>query len=228
MRVFEIYNTAKRNRIPCARLFYDGCKDKMRIRISETAQPADLPLMLALFAERGKRTIPNKWARRWVQERIPPQGRQNLGEILRMQKLAAYNEIALLAASEGRSAQDDFMLREVAPSRVEYAVVGLGDANEDAGLEGDSGDTPWEEDAQEFDCKEHVARRPSRSWCEVLGPQIAQRRKEAGMTQRDLAEKTGIDQAAISRIESGKANPTINTLDALVEGVGFSLLVKMV
>lgn len=50
----------------------------------------------------------------------------------------------------------------------------------------------------------------------------------AGMTQRELAEKTGIDQAAISRIESGRANPTLNTLEALVEGVGSSLLVKII
>lgn len=48
------------------------------------------------------------------------------------------------------------------------------------------------------------------------------------MTQRELAEKTGIDQAAISRIESGRANPMLNTLEALVEGVGSSLLVKII
>ena len=49
-----------------------------------------------------------------------------------------------------------------------------------------------------------------------------------GLTQQQLAEKTGIDQAAISRIESGRANPTLNTLDALAEGVGASLLVKII
>lgn len=204
MRVFEIYNAAKRKRIPCARLFYDEAKDKMRIRIEDWAQPADLPIMLGIFVEAGKRELPDKWARKWVGERIPPQGRQNLGEILRAQGLDAYDEIALLVASAGRSAQDDFLVREVPAPSVEYAAVDIGASGKG-------------------DC-----RSAARSWCEIIGPEIARRRKNAGMTQRELAEKTGIEQAAISRIEQGKANPTINTLDALVEGVGFSLLVNIV
>lgn len=209
MRRFEIYNAAKRNRKPCAELLYDERADTMRIVLSGDAQPADLPIMFALFAERGKRELPDKWARRWVEERVPPQGRQNLGEILRANDLDAYDEMALLAKAGGRSAQDDFLVREVAGessgnsgkasgAAISYAVVDLGESTSSA-----------------------------RSWCEAIGPEIADRRKAQGMTQRDLAEKTGIDQAAISRIESGRANPTLNTLDALAKGVGATLLVKL-
>ncbi len=57
-----------------------------------------------------------------------------------------------------------------------------------------------------------------------LYPRIAELRKNLSLTQQQLVEKTGIDQAAISRIEAGTANPTLNTLEALVEGVGRNLL----
>ena len=66
------------------------------------------------------------------------------------------------------------------------------------------------------------------SWCEIVGPKLADRRKALGLTQQELAEKTGIDQAVISRIESGRANPTLGTLDALAEGVGAYLMVKII
>lgn len=40
-------------------------------------------------------------------------------------------------------------------------------------------------------------------------------RRERGLTQRELAEKSGIQQSEISRIEAGKANPTMQTVTVL-------------
>jgi DNA-binding XRE family transcriptional regulator len=40
-------------------------------------------------------------------------------------------------------------------------------------------------------------------------------RKALGLTQRQLAARSGIQQAEISRIEAGSSNPTLSTLDAL-------------
>ena len=37
-------------------------------------------------------------------------------------------------------------------------------------------------------------------------------RKSAGLTQKQLSEKTGITQADISKLESGNANPSLRTL----------------
>lgn len=206
MKSFDIYNTAKRSRKPVAQLFYDAAKNKMKIVVGQDVSSDDLPLMLALFVEKGKRTIPDKWARKWVEERVPPQGRQNLGEILRANGLDTYDEIALLEAAQGRSSQDDFLLCPTSVPNYEYAIM-------DMPQESEGGD--------ESECA-------ARSWCAVVGPKIASYRKSLGLTQRELSEKTGIDQAAISRIESGRANPTINTLDTLAEAVGASLLVKII
>ena len=45
-----------------------------------------------------------------------------------------------------------------------------------------------------------------------LGETVAKRREELQLSQMDLAEKTGISQADISRIECGRGNPTFSTV----------------
>jgi DNA-binding XRE family transcriptional regulator len=48
-----------------------------------------------------------------------------------------------------------------------------------------------------------------------LARQLAAQRRAQHLTQKQLAERSGIDQAEISRIERGQANPTTATLGAL-------------
>lgn len=48
-------------------------------------------------------------------------------------------------------------------------------------------------------------------------------RKRCNMTQKELAEKTGIDQSDISKIETGNANPALSTLKRLAEGMDMVL-----
>ena len=50
-------------------------------------------------------------------------------------------------------------------------------------------------------------------------------RNAAGLTQRQLADRTGIDQAILSRIETGKANPSVYTLQKLAKGMGKKLMI---
>ncbi len=50
-------------------------------------------------------------------------------------------------------------------------------------------------------------------------------RNEAGMTQQQLSDRVGMDQAVLSRIETGKANPSINTLQKLAKGLGKKLII---
>ncbi len=56
-----------------------------------------------------------------------------------------------------------------------------------------------------------------------IGAKLLDRRLGAGMTQRDLAHASGIDQAEISRIERGQGNPTAQTLQALGTPLGVTL-----
>lgn len=48
-------------------------------------------------------------------------------------------------------------------------------------------------------------------------------RLESNMTQKELAEKTGIRQSNISRIENGSCSPTIDTLARIAAGLGKQL-----
>jgi ribosome-binding protein aMBF1 (putative translation factor) len=50
-------------------------------------------------------------------------------------------------------------------------------------------------------------------------------RNASGLTQQQLSAKTGIDQAILSRIENGKANPSILTLQKLAKGLGKKLII---
>ncbi|MCI8673466.1 MAG: helix-turn-helix transcriptional regulator [Lachnospiraceae bacterium] len=49
-----------------------------------------------------------------------------------------------------------------------------------------------------------------------------------GMTQKQLAEKAGIYQADISKIERGIANPSLNTLKRLAEGMDMTLKLEFI
>ncbi len=46
------------------------------------------------------------------------------------------------------------------------------------------------------------------------------------MTQKDLAERTGIRQSNISRIENGSSSPTVDTLARLAAGMGKTLCIE--
>ena len=51
-------------------------------------------------------------------------------------------------------------------------------------------------------------------------------RKAAGITQKELSERTGIDQSDISKLENGSANPSLRTLQRLAAGMGMKLSVS--
>ena len=56
-----------------------------------------------------------------------------------------------------------------------------------------------------------------------LAENLAKARDIAGITQKELAERTGIYQADISKIERGIANPSLSTLKRLADGMGMEL-----
>ena len=55
---------------------------------------------------------------------------------------------------------------------------------------------------------------------------IMDARMRGKMTQKELAEKSGIDRADISKMEAGNGNPTIKQLQKLALGLGEKLVVK--
>lgn len=57
----------------------------------------------------------------------------------------------------------------------------------------------------------------------MAGRMVREARRRAGFTQRELAAKSGIPQETIARIERGRADPRVMTLDRLLEACEFGL-----
>ncbi|MBE6106813.1 helix-turn-helix domain-containing protein [Anaerovibrio lipolyticus] len=57
----------------------------------------------------------------------------------------------------------------------------------------------------------------------VIIQAIIDARKKSGLTQKELAERTGIAQADISKLENGNANPSLRTLKRLAAGMGMKI-----
>jgi predicted transcriptional regulator len=56
--------------------------------------------------------------------------------------------------------------------------------------------------------------------------QVIQKRLDKGLTQKQLAQKAGTKQSAISRLESGNANPSIAFLRKIATALGSDLKVS--
>ncbi len=55
---------------------------------------------------------------------------------------------------------------------------------------------------------------------------LIEARLSSNMTQKELAERSGIRQSNISRIENGTCSPTIATLQSLASGLGKKLSIS--
>lgn len=51
-------------------------------------------------------------------------------------------------------------------------------------------------------------------------------RRRAGLSQRELAEKSGMPQSTVGRIEAGTVDPRVGTLSRLLRTCGFDLEVE--
>ena len=56
--------------------------------------------------------------------------------------------------------------------------------------------------------------------------QIISAREELHITQKDLAERTGIRQSNISRLERGNYNPSVEFLRKIAKGLGKELHIE--
>ena len=57
---------------------------------------------------------------------------------------------------------------------------------------------------------------------------IVEARQSKNITQKELAMRTGINQADISKLENGNRNPSLNMLKKLATGLDMSLKIEFV
>ena len=95
-------------------VYYENAK-AFYLELTDGIDPWESPPVFSAFVECGEYSIDSYWSLRWVQQRIVPRDRQNIGQILRENNLKKYDEFSLLLLSMGHCEQDDFYLEEVSP-----------------------------------------------------------------------------------------------------------------
>lgn len=55
--------------------------------------------------------------------------------------------------------------------------------------------------------------------------QMVARRKDLGISQKDLAEISGVSLRTINAFENGSANPTLDIVEALLAPMGLTLTI---
>jgi len=58
----------------------------------------------------------------------------------------------------------------------------------------------------------------------LVGRNVARLRRERGLTQEEVAERSGFSQQYLSSLERGQRNPTVITLYELAQALGVSHL----
>lgn len=66
----------------------------------------------------------------------------------------------------------------------------------------------------------------NQAWEEYNAQILLDARKQAGMTQAQLADKIGADKSYISRVERGITVPSISTFYRMVSAMGLSVELK--
>jgi HTH-type transcriptional regulator/antitoxin HipB len=55
---------------------------------------------------------------------------------------------------------------------------------------------------------------------------LRESRRRAGLTQAELAQRVGVLQPAVARIETGRARPRVDTLERLLLVCGMTLVIE--
>ena len=120
MKIFAIRNDNDNTAL--SYLIYYEIADKFYIEIADYADEWSVPFYLASFVRKGTFTVNAKQSQEWVRQRIIPPDRQNIGQILKDNGLNNYREYELLMLGEGRCAQDDYSLEQIAENDLPMCI----------------------------------------------------------------------------------------------------------
>ena len=62
---------------------------------------------------------------------------------------------------------------------------------------------------------------------QTIGEQVKKRRNELRMEQVDLQDYAEVGSTTLSKLEQGKANITVETLEKILEVLGLEIVVKV-
>lgn len=82
--------------------------------------------------------------------------------------------------------------------------------------------------------KEHLSNPQVKAEYDALEPEfqviraMIGARRDQHLNQQQLADRTGIDRADISKLENGNANPSLKLLKRLAEGLGMNVKIEFI
>ena len=252
MRIFALADASKRKAKPIGVLLWEPSEADEQglfsLELSSTCDESLLPLSLSFCARRKGRRATHEESRLWVKSRIAPESRHNIAEILMANGLSRYDEVGLFAASMGRSSDDDLLAYEINVPDSIIAELRAADSKRQSGKSGGWSQPTRADRVLDAVTRKHgasevryalvdIGERPKAPFSEQrdlrpmsaqrIGASIRSRRLEIGLTQKQLAARAGITQTVLSRVESGKGNPTLGLLEDIAIALGTELDVSL-
>lgn len=123
MKSYAIYDEDLDRKNAIGYLFYYEKAQEFIIELCEDLEEWDAPILFQKLVREGIYTVPKEISLLWVQERVIPSGRQNIGLILKNHKLKEYSEMALLVLSNGKSSQDGCYIKQVTEDELPKAII---------------------------------------------------------------------------------------------------------
>ena len=110
MTVYEIRDAATDEKKLLGYLFYYEKSKRFFAELLSSIDEWSAPFIFSGLVKKGIYSIDSEWTMKFVRQRIIPSDRQNLGSILKENRLFEYDEYRLLQISGGRCAQDELFL----------------------------------------------------------------------------------------------------------------------
>lgn len=122
MKIFAIRENENKDRNIGFLFYYEKAKE-FYIELLDNLEEWDIPLLLSSLYKQGFKTITSYWSKIWVEQRIVPADRQNIGQILKDNKLKTYDEFELLMLANGRCEQDNYYLSGIAEKDLPKEII---------------------------------------------------------------------------------------------------------
>lgn len=118
MRLFAIRDDVIAPDMILGYLVYYELSRCFYVELPDDSDPWKVPPVFSSFVSNGRYTIDSSFSRLFVRQRIVPQDRQNISQILVDNGLKEYDEFALLMLSMGHCEQDECYLEEVSSDAI--------------------------------------------------------------------------------------------------------------
>lgn len=112
MKIYEILDYE--DHLSVGFLLYYEKKKEFVIELHSYLDEWTAPMLFSNLVKHGVYTVPRDLSLLWVKERIIPNDRQNISEILKTHKLQSYDEMTFLELSKGKCSQDSLYIRKAA------------------------------------------------------------------------------------------------------------------